>query len=97
MSTKLQKPVALFGKMYACSPDRPSYITTDGVEVWMWRKGQKVRFYTKAGVQVGPEQSNVYPAVCAAAKAYWYDPARSPTFNFGLWVEAGLRERIVYA
>ena len=39
------------------------YLTDEGVTVTMWRKGQRVRFYDDEGNQVGPEQSNVAPAV----------------------------------
>lgn len=60
-----------FGTIYG-STEHPSYITPEG-PVWMWRKGQRVRFFTADGVQVGPEQSNVFPAVCAAHAAGWID------------------------
>lgn len=61
-----------FGSIYGGSA--PAYVTTDGVEVWMWRKGQKVRFYTADGTQVGPEQPNVAPAVAYALSNGWTDP-----------------------
>lgn len=63
-----------FGRIYG-DTETPAYITDTGVAVWMWRKGCKVRFLTADGVQVGPEQSNVGPAMCAAAAAGWVDPA----------------------
>lgn len=62
-----------FGRIYG-SPEHPAFITPDG-PVWMWRKGQKVRFFTAEGAQVGPEQSNVAPAVFAAHAAGWIDVA----------------------
>lgn len=60
-----------FGRIYG-DPNSPAYITPEG-QVWMWRKGQRVRFFTANGYQVGPEQSNVAPAVCAAIAAGWID------------------------
>lgn len=58
-----------FGTIYG-SPETPSYLTPKG-PVWMWRKGQKVRFYTKDGEQVGPEQRNVAPAMAFADEQGW--------------------------
>lgn len=49
-----------FGRMYGPGPH---YRTPDGVLVWMWRKGQKVRYFTSSGQQVGPEHHNLCPAV----------------------------------
>lgn len=39
----------------------------------MWRKGQRVRFYTNSGEQIGPQQSNVGPAVAYALASGWSD------------------------
>lgn len=44
-------------------------------ELKMHRKGQKVRFFNKAGQQVGPEQANVAPAVAYAMSQNWKDRA----------------------
>lgn len=63
----------VFGSIYG-DPVAPAYITTDGRKVWIWRKGQRVRFLTADGLQVGPEHRNVAPAICAAAAAGWIDP-----------------------
>jgi hypothetical protein len=71
-----RKP-APFGEVYG-DPGTPSYITDTGLEVWMWRKRQRVRFFTADGVQVGPEHRNVCPAMCAAAAAGWIDPRNPP-------------------
>lgn len=60
------------GKVYG-DPKSPSHITDAGLSVWMWRKGQRVRFLTADGVQVGPEHSNVAPALLSAAHAGWKD------------------------
>lgn len=70
-----------FGRIYG-DASCPSYITPEG-PVWMYRKGQKVRFFTAEGVQVGPEQNNVGPAVVAAAAAGWIDPSLPSWFNAG--------------
>lgn len=61
-----------FGRIYG-SASHPSFITNRGVPVWMWRKGQRVRFYTESGKQVRPEQPNVAPAVAAALAWGWTD------------------------
>lgn len=65
--------VTRFGQIYG-DPATPTYITPEG-PVWMWRKGQKVRFFTAEGVQVGPEHRNVYPAVLSASYEGWIDPS----------------------
>ena len=60
-----------FGRAYGGSP---AYITGDGVAVTMYRNGRnKVRFYTTDGQQIGPEQSNVAPAVAFAIAQGWVD------------------------
>lgn len=69
-----------FGRIYG-SETEPSYITETGVAVWMWRKGQRVRFFTAEGVQVGPEHSNVAPAILSAAAAGWSDTNLPAWFN----------------
>jgi hypothetical protein len=40
----------------------------------MHRKRQAVRFYDAKGEQVGPEQTNVAPAVASAIDAGWHSP-----------------------
>lgn len=61
-----------YGEMYGPGPH---YVTPpNGIAVWMWRKGQHVRFYDEHGNQVGPEHGNVAPAVCWAAGQGWIDP-----------------------
>lgn len=42
-----------------------------GTPLWMFRKGQRVRFYDSNGQQVGPEQANVAPAVAYARSQRW--------------------------
>ncbi len=61
------KPKKQWGQRYGDDP----YRIADGRMVWMHRKGQKVRFYTADGDQVGPEQSNVAPAVAFARNQNW--------------------------
>lgn len=82
MATATYNPRVNFGTVYG-DPKTPSYITDKGVPVWMWRKGQKVRFFTADGEQIGPEQSNVAPAIAAAAAAGWRDPGLPEWFNRG--------------
>jgi hypothetical protein len=69
------------------SPDRPDYVTTDGVEVWMERKRQKTRFLDVAGGQVGPVHANLGPAVCWARAQGWRDPSLPQWFNDGAIAE----------
>ena len=58
---------APWGTIYGLPYDMP-----DGRRVWMCRgKGNRVRFYTADGEQVGPEQSNVAPAVAFALAYGW--------------------------
>jgi hypothetical protein len=39
--------------------------------VWMFRRGQRVRFFTAGGREIGEEQSNVAPAVAYASSKGW--------------------------
>lgn len=66
------------------SPDRPDYVTCDGVEVWMERKGQKTRFLDAAGEQVGPVHANLVPAVVWARHHGWRDPTSPDWWNDGV-------------
>lgn len=61
-----------FGELYGGTD--PAYVTPAGVAVWMWRKGQRVRFYDAAGTQVGPEHRNVVPAIVWAGAHAWVSP-----------------------
>jgi hypothetical protein len=59
-----------WGKPYGITP----FVHEDtGHTVWMFRKGQKVRFFDARGHQFGPEQSNVAPAMAAMFQAGYYD------------------------
>lgn len=62
-----------WGKPYG-SDGGPSYVTGDGTPVFMFRKGQAVRFYDGSGQQVGPDQTNVAPAVAYAHSQGWAPP-----------------------
>jgi hypothetical protein len=59
-----------FGESYGSA----RYITPEGQTVFMYRKGQRVRFFDADGNQVGPEHHNVAPATAWAAAADWTDP-----------------------
>jgi len=79
-------PVLLGGGGHApaeldLSPDRPDFVTTDGVEVWMERKGQKTRFLDGHGNQVGPVHRNLAPAIIWARAHGWRDPSLPQWFN----------------
>lgn len=71
----------------------PAYLTPDG-PVWLFRKGQKTRFYDDLGRQVGPEQANVAPAVAYALHKGWQSSCRT---QLGIWedVTLGPHERII--
>lgn len=51
---------------------RPAYFDGDQ-PVWLFRKGQRCRFYDDLGNQHGPEQANVAPAVAYAIHKGWSD------------------------
>lgn len=70
----MKKPNAAFGQIYG-NIETPAFITDSGIPVWMWRKGQHVRFYSNSGEQIGPEQRNVAPAVCFALANGWMEAA----------------------
>jgi len=70
------------------SPDRPDYVTADGVEVWIERKGQKTRFLDACGSQVGPVHRNLAPAIIWARAHGWRDPSLPQWFNDGVIAEA---------
>ncbi len=67
-----------WGRPYA--PGK-GYRTHDGQTVHMYRKRQRVRFYTDDGQQVGPELANVYPAICYAHGHGWWDLDMSADMN----------------
>lgn len=59
----------------------PSYVTDQGVEVWMYRKGHKVRFFDRFANQVGPEHANVLPATMWALANGWSNPSNAQSLN----------------
>ncbi len=63
------------------SPERPDYVTTDGVEVWIERKVQKTSFLDAEGNQVGPVHRNLVPAIVWAAAHRWRDPSSPDWLN----------------
>lgn len=66
-----------FGTLYALygAGEDPSYVNEVGGEVWMYRRGQKVKFFDRAGNQVGPEHANVLPATMWAFANGWANPS----------------------
>jgi hypothetical protein len=68
-----------WGKPYGSIP----FLTDEGVEVWLYRKGQRCRWYDAAGNQVGPDQRNVAPAYTYAMFHGWTDP------SVPAWLSAG--------
>jgi hypothetical protein len=69
-----------FGELYGTGED-PSYVTDQGVEIWMYRKGRKVRFYDCVANQVGPEHANVIPAMMWALANGWSSPTNTQSLN----------------
>lgn len=43
--------------------------------IYLWRKGQKCQWRTSDGTDVGPQQSNVAPALAWAHANGYHDPA----------------------
>lgn len=72
-----------FGKPYA----GVSY-DVGGRRVSMWRKDQSVRFYDDDGEQIGPEQSNVAPAVAYAYSQGWREKERSEDETVASYIPA---------
>jgi hypothetical protein len=70
------------------SPDRPDYVTADGVEVWIERKARKTRFLDACGSQVGPVHGNLAPAIIWARVHGRRDPSLPQWFNDGAIAEA---------
>jgi hypothetical protein len=90
---EVSQPVLLGGGGHApaeldLGPDRPDYVTTDGVEVWIERQGQKTRFLDARGSQVGPVHRNLAPAIIWARAHGWRDPSLPQWFNDGAIAEA---------
>lgn len=73
-----------WGEDYGCG--RVAYVTPQGINVWIFRKGQRVRFYDARSNQVGPEHSNVMPAICWASGQAWIDPF-NPNLSLACTVE----------
>jgi hypothetical protein len=69
----VEPPSPGWGQIYGGGT--PSYLTNDGTPVWMFRRGQRVRFYDGVGNQVGPEQGNVAPAIAYAHDQRWAAPS----------------------
>lgn len=65
-----------FGKPYGGGVP---YVTVDGAEIFMYRKGRAVRFFDSEGSQVGPEQSNVAPAIAYANSRGWRESRERPS------------------
>lgn len=63
-------------------PDRPCFVTPDGVEVWTKRpKGQRTWFVDADGNQVGPVHRNLVPAHVWARANGWRDPTAPDWWN----------------
>jgi len=64
------------------------YRTPEGVEVSLYRgPGNRARWYTDAGEQVGSEQRNVVPAIVYAFAQGWWDTAAPDWLNIGAIAE----------
>lgn len=60
-----------FGRPYGEEP----MVNNRGRQIFMHRRGQKVRFYDRNGRQVGPEHRNVAPAMAWAHASGYYSPS----------------------
>jgi hypothetical protein len=90
----MTQPDPGFGERYGAGP-QSDMVTDDGTEVWLFRKGQRCRFYDAQGVQVGPEHRNVAPAVTWAHAHLWSSPSNPAWLNEGCQreVRANLRSK----
>lgn len=85
--TVKQGEVVLFGAVGCTpialdlSPDRPDFMTSDGVLVWMERKKIKARFLDVEGKQIGPWHTNFVPAIIWALNEGWTDPTMPDWWN----------------
>jgi predicted DNA-binding transcriptional regulator AlpA len=75
-----------YGEIYGSSED-PSFITDDGVELWMYRQGRRVRFFDRNANQLGREHANVYQATVWAYTHGWYSPSAPAWVNAGCAAE----------
>lgn len=67
--------------------------TDEGVPVFMFRKGQRVRFFDADATQVGPEHRNVAPALTWAHYHGWHDPSAPLWLTIGCQAEARANHR----
>lgn len=67
-------PAVAWGKPYGRDP----FYTSQGHWAWMFRKGQRVRFFNAQGRQVGPEQRNVAPAIVYTIRKGWIPAGTLP-------------------
>jgi hypothetical protein len=84
---RAMREIPSFGTFYGAG-EQPSYITDTGVEIWMHREGKSVRFFDRAGNQIGPEHSHVHASVCWAFAAGWNNPSNPQWLNDGCQLEA---------
>lgn len=83
------------GRSFAVNldPNRPSYVTDEGVEVWIERpaqgsrSAQKTRFVDAEGTQHGPVHVNLVPAIVWAIAQGWRDPSSPDWWNDELAAE----------
>ena len=62
-----------FGRQYDLHGrgDDCAYTNDEGGELWMYRRGRKIRFFDGAANQVGPEHDNIVPAIVWAFSNGW--------------------------
>jgi hypothetical protein len=92
-SIEVDHPVLLGGRGHELvqidvRSGRPDYVTPDGTEVRLERKGQKTRFLDAHGDQVGPAHANLAPSIVWARAQKWRDPSLPDWFNDGAIAEA---------
>jgi hypothetical protein len=71
-----------FGELFGAG-EGPTFVTDQGVEVWLYRQGESVRFYDRSGNQVGPEHRNLYPASVWLFAQGWHKPTSPQWLNAG--------------
>jgi hypothetical protein len=75
-----------YGELYGASKE-PCFVTDEGVELWLYRKGRAARFFDCHGDQVGREHPNVYQATVWAYAHGWYNPTAPAWVNAGCAAE----------
>jgi hypothetical protein len=76
---------AVYG-LYGDGAETPTYTNEVGGQLWMYRRGQRIRFFDRSGSQVGPEHPSAVPATIWAFAHGWCNQ------NSPAWLNDGRNE-----